>query len=466
MKGQFGKIIKTGKKFVSCIVVFAVAFYMLMAAAADKPAGIGYVWALSPGSYLVNVSPSYRDPETGNIEDPGNNEAIGQGMTEKLCGPAGLLEIADDGSMYLTVRYYLSQFVNDISFEERTGSSGFVIRPFTQMKSVAPVEGATDIDDKYGYTDYRIQIRDMGSVFRGKAYIQPMGRNVVYFFTFSSPVEGSGDFISSINAPSGGAANQNQETVPGSPGTDRGSVQGYHGGYTQKSSQGNSYTESYGDLGSGENSSGSGYMGSSGYNPASKSADAGTRQTVSGSGQVYSQGDFKQGEVNGSGSAQALVTGIPQKPSDLAARSKNSLNQGYIQGDKKETMQNPSYRLDTDYDLEAVPIDKARKLTRPMLDNAVGITGMDTDKYKKTGSLRRSEAEDDYINTARLQPERDKKKETDHITADGNIQKRGISASQKVMFILLAVSALLAATFILAQFRKGGYKEGRTYGKD
>ena len=53
--------------------------------------------AQSPGTYTVTVTPSYRDPVTGDIEDPGNNEAIGQGMTENLCGSTGLLEVDENG---------------------------------------------------------------------------------------------------------------------------------------------------------------------------------------------------------------------------------------------------------------------------------------------------------------------------------------------------------------------------------
>ena len=78
--------------------------------------------AQSPGTYTVTVTPSYRDPVTGDIEDPGNNEAIGQGMTENLCGSTGLLEVDENGTAYLTVRYYLDQFIGDVTFEERRGS--------------------------------------------------------------------------------------------------------------------------------------------------------------------------------------------------------------------------------------------------------------------------------------------------------------------------------------------------------
>lgn len=151
-------------------------------------------FAMDAGAYLVTVKPSYTDPENGSIEDPGNNAAIGQGMTERLCGSTGLLEVGADGSMWLTVRYYLSQFVSDVSFEERSGGS-YRTLSYQTMQTKAPVDGATEITEKYGFTDYRMPITSLDSVFRGKAYIEPMGRNVVYFFTASSPVSGSGDFI-------------------------------------------------------------------------------------------------------------------------------------------------------------------------------------------------------------------------------------------------------------------------------
>ena len=72
--------------------------------------GIGAVrpvtaWATEEGTYL------------------GNNEAIGQGMTERMCGSTALLEVEGSGTMYLTVRYYLSQFISDVTFEERDGGS-------------------------------------------------------------------------------------------------------------------------------------------------------------------------------------------------------------------------------------------------------------------------------------------------------------------------------------------------------
>ena len=124
--------------------------------------------AQSPGTYTVTVTPSYRDPVTGDIEDPGNNEAIGQGMTENLCGSTGLLEVDENGTAYLTVRYYLDQFIGDVTFEERTsGSSSWSNLSYTEMQSQSGNSSATDIHYKYGFTDYRMQITYITSTFRG-----------------------------------------------------------------------------------------------------------------------------------------------------------------------------------------------------------------------------------------------------------------------------------------------------------
>lgn len=166
----------------------------VLLAAAMAGTGARATQAAEEGTYLVTIVPSYKDPETGNIEDPGNNEAIGQGMTERMCGSTALLEVDASGNMYLTVRYYLSQFINNVVFEERNGGS-FQELSYREVQSKEAVEGASDIAEKYGYTDYRMKISSLDHVYRGKAFIVPAGRNVVFFFTARDPVPGSGDFL-------------------------------------------------------------------------------------------------------------------------------------------------------------------------------------------------------------------------------------------------------------------------------
>lgn len=284
---------------------------------------VNVAYALDAGSYVVQVTPSYKDPETGAIEDSGNNEAIGQGMTQKLCGPKGLLEVEADGEMYLTVRYYLSQFVSDVSFEERL-SGNFTQRSPKKMQVVAPVEGADNIDVKYGYTDWRFKIGNLSNVFRGKAYIDPMGRNVVYFFTVSSPSPGKGDFITSVTE-------STAENVAGTPQV----------AIKTESDQSKNSPEVQGQ------------------------SDSGNSQTYSSGSQETEGGFYSEG-----GQENTPVKGIPKKGEKTSSSSGDTalINKEEEYGSRPEFLPG--------YDLSKVDVKKARALTEPILENAVGITNI------------------------------------------------------------------------------------------
>lgn len=298
-----GRIINALKQ---CVVpgIMVVILFMAM-----PGVGLIDVWATEEGTYLVTIVPSYKDPETGNIDDPGNNEAIGQGMTERMCGSTALLEVDSSGTMYLTVRYYLSQFINNVTFEERSGSS-FQDLSFQEMQSKEAVEGASDIADKYGYTDYRMKIASLESVYRGKAFIIPAGRNVVFFFTAKNPVAGSGDFITSM---------------------------------TSKSKEKASLTV----LETEES-----------YEPV-KEESSQIKEAVA------KESKGKEDDVQiGGGEEDDPVTGIPKKSilSETAKRDSDN---------KKE--EESSYHLKTSYDLSKVSIKEARGQTKEMIDGAIGI---------------------------------------------------------------------------------------------
>lgn len=315
--------------------LMAVALGIVMAAGQVMTA-----MALDEGTYLVTVKPSYRNPVTGAIDDPGNNEAIGQGMTERMCGSTGLLEVDSSGRMHLTVRYYLSQFIKNVSFEEGVQSS-FSTLSYEEMQIRAAVEGATDLEEKYGYTDYRIPINSVDSVFRGKAFIDAMGRDVVYFFTFSNPVPGSGDFKVSGSLALDSAA----------PETQGAELQ------TQEETA----------------------------NPDEASyAEAGEEEGVSGETEISEAGS------NGSGRADDPVTGIPAKPSGETSTGGLSLPA------ESETSAE-DFSLDTGYDLSAVSIKEARKLVDPMLEKATGITNGTYESDIKTSAASMG-AKDDGSN--------------------------------------------------------------------
>ena len=332
-------------------------------------------YALSAGIYTVTVKPYYRDPVTGVIEDPGNNEAVGQGMCERMCGSTGLLEVESDGSMYLTVRYYLSSFVHDPSFEERTsgGSSFGSTISYQIMQTKDPVEGAANIEDKYGYTDFRLPVSSIDSTFRGKAYINPPGKHVVYYFQASNPVAGSGDFITSGTA--------QEANVSAS---------------AESASQ--SYSDAQSVMGDILDSSDAEEEDSSVRDSGSKSSSKSS--TSSGSGSDSSSDT----ESNGSGSADDEVTGIPLRPKDLVSLTTGETTAVQDTSSKASTgAEDEDLSLQTKYDLDSVDLTKARKLTDPILEAATGIAGT-TDgvvlDLSSTGSTK--SAKDSRVSTNKL----------------------------------------------------------------
>lgn len=297
--------------------------------------------ALDAGEYLVTVTPSYTDPDSGKIEDPGNNAAIGQGMTERLCGSTGLLEVDGNGNMWLTVRYYLSQFVSNVSFEERSGGS-YLIRSHAAMQTKAPVAGATDITEKYGFTDYRFPIASTDSVFRGKAYIEPMGRDVVYFLTVSSPVKGSGDFVVSAKAAEPETTAAPAETAAAQAGNSPQTGTAAQTGNDPYAYYPEELEDEDWDSGGTGNGVGTG---------TAVGADAGSGVTAG----------------NGSGNADDPVTGIPQKPGSVGAGSAAGTTGASGAAGASGTEQ---WSAATDETASA----EARKYGESLLKDAVGIT--------------------------------------------------------------------------------------------
>lgn len=349
-------------------------------------------FAMDAGAYLVTVKPSYTDPENGSIEDPGNNAAIGQGMTERLCGSTGLLEVGADGSMWLTVRYYLSQFVSDVSFEERAGGS-YRTLSYQTMQTKAPVDGATEITEKYGFTDYRMPIASLDSVFRGKAYIEPMGRNVVYFFTASSPVSGSGDFIttgaqsqtksetaaaagadSGTNGSAGSAGSTGtgaQNAASGETGSTNGGSQEQAAAASGGTASGTQSAQDSRNTGAGTAKSQTGQSGNTGNTAQSANTDDRYRyypedeeswneaaDSASGVGSGSANEDFSD---IGSGDASDPVTGIPAKPGTAGTGTTG------LKGTEQTSGTGAAGSAGT-----ASP--EARKYGKALLKNATGIT--------------------------------------------------------------------------------------------
>lgn len=144
----------------------------------------------SSGIFLADTTPSYAHPVTNQIEDSGNNPGIGQGMTESMIGAKALLEFDTDGTIYATARYYLTDQIRDVKiWTQKTGATGWQSVKATVMQQ--------NVNGKY-CTDYRFVIPSKDAIVRTSCYVDAMGREVIFYYTFSNPKEGSGDFVKSI----------------------------------------------------------------------------------------------------------------------------------------------------------------------------------------------------------------------------------------------------------------------------
>ena len=126
--------------------------------------------------YTCAIHPCYAHPVTGVIEDSGGEAsyATGQGMVEGAVYTTGILEVTDSGEYYLTIRLSLMSYTSNHSFwVQNVGDSGWS----------SPALGVTgNGTDNNGETaDVCIQVPSENCVVRGSMYVEPMGRDVIFY---------------------------------------------------------------------------------------------------------------------------------------------------------------------------------------------------------------------------------------------------------------------------------------------
>ena len=170
------------KKYKILAGVLALALVFILGAGAPAISAR----AASGNVYTCTVVPCYRHPVTGVIEDSGGEAsyATGQGMVDGAVYTTGIMEVADDGSYYLTVRLSLADYTSNHSFwVQNVGDSGWS----------APAIGVTGQgSDTNGSTiDVCMQVPSENCVVRGSMYVDPMGREVVFYLYPTNYTEGN-----------------------------------------------------------------------------------------------------------------------------------------------------------------------------------------------------------------------------------------------------------------------------------
>lgn len=136
--------------------------------------------------YTCTINRCYAHPVTGVVEDSGGagSYATGQGMVEGCVYPTGILEVADDGNYYLTIRMSLMDYTSGHDFQvQSVGDSGWSSTGYAQTGTGSDSNGTT--------ADVVIQVPSENCIVRGTMYVEPMGRNVVFYLYPSDYKEGN-----------------------------------------------------------------------------------------------------------------------------------------------------------------------------------------------------------------------------------------------------------------------------------
>ena len=175
------KLAAKKNKILSAIMTCVLAITLMAGFPAVK------AYAASGTVYSCVINRCYRHPITKVIEDSGgeNSYATGQGMVEGCVYSNGILEVTDDGAYYLTIRMSLMDYTSGHSFKvQNVGDSGW------STPSEIGITG--NGSDSNGTTaDVCMRVPSENCIVRGEMYVEPMGRNVIFYLYPSDYSEGN-----------------------------------------------------------------------------------------------------------------------------------------------------------------------------------------------------------------------------------------------------------------------------------
>lgn len=175
------KLAAKKNKILSAIMTCVLAITLMAGFPAVK------AYAASGTVYSCAINRCYAHPVTGVIEDSGGESsyATGQGMVEGCVYSNGILEVTDDGAYYLTIRMSLMDYTSRHSFQvQNVGDSGW------STPSEIGITG--NGSDSNGTTaDVCMRVPSENCVVRGSMYVEPMGRDVIFYLYPSNYSEGN-----------------------------------------------------------------------------------------------------------------------------------------------------------------------------------------------------------------------------------------------------------------------------------
>lgn len=164
------------KKIISIIAVFALVILF------GSTSNAGEI-------YTAEARGHYENPVNSQVEDAGNNPEIGEGMVSNSVYALALIEKDDNGKLYATVRYKLRDQISNVRmWVQNKGSESFTEVPVEETKNAG----------KTG--DFRFEIPSTDALIKSSFFVEPMGRDVVFFVTLGNLQEGNTDFKTYVSA--------------------------------------------------------------------------------------------------------------------------------------------------------------------------------------------------------------------------------------------------------------------------
>lgn len=179
-------------KKMSCILG---AFVLVLAAVCAFPTVQAHAEEIYPGEYSVTVVPTYQNPDTGVIDDVGQNPGIGNMMVKAQVQSVGYVEIEDDGTIWLNTRWNQADANIYAKFETSSdGSQTWTQRDFqvTNQAAVGNYEFAGNTFSAT-VTDYRFQLGSLNDTIRCTNYVEAMDRECVWFCYITDLTSGVGE---------------------------------------------------------------------------------------------------------------------------------------------------------------------------------------------------------------------------------------------------------------------------------
>lgn len=192
--------IRNKMKKMSCILG---AFVLVLAAVCAFPTVQAHAEEIYPGEYSVTVVPTYQNPDTGVIDDVGQNPGIGNMMVKAQVQSVGYVEIEDDGTIWLNTRWNQADANIYAKFETSSdGSQTWTQRDFqvTNQAAVGNYEFAGNTFSAT-VTDYRFQLGSLNDTIRCTNYVEAMDRECVWFCYITDLTSGIGESWTTITPP-------------------------------------------------------------------------------------------------------------------------------------------------------------------------------------------------------------------------------------------------------------------------